>query len=91
MFSPIEYTGGNFFDYINISLYFPDKINEFKLSDMVNINEVSNFFNQIGRNTKYIIHPEEISAEYFRILITDPDGSYPNLEHVDAIREILRE
>jgi hypothetical protein len=28
-------------------------------------NEASNFFDQIGNNTEYIIHPEEISAENF--------------------------
>ena len=91
MFSPHKYTGGSFFDYINIGLYFPDKTSEFKLSDMVYIDEVSDFLEQIGWNTKYIIHPEEISAEHFRILITDPNGNFPNLEHVEALEKILKE
>ncbi len=31
--------------------------------------EVSNFYEQVGRNTEYIIHPEEILADNFRLML----------------------
>ena len=35
---------------------------------IVDIDEVSGFFEQIGRNTRYVIHPEEIVADNFALL-----------------------
>jgi hypothetical protein len=35
---------------------------------IVGVEEVSGFFEQIGRNTSYIIHPEEIVADNFAVL-----------------------
>jgi len=37
--------------------------------EMVKIEEVSGFFDQIGRNTQYVIHPEEIIAENFAFIV----------------------
>jgi hypothetical protein len=34
-----------------------------------------NFYAQIGRNTKYIIHPDEILADNFILMINDQNGS----------------
>lgn len=36
---------------------------------LVGIDGISGFFEQVGRNTKYIIHPEEILADNFVLLI----------------------
>jgi hypothetical protein len=35
---------------------------------------VSGFYEQIGRNTRYIIHPEEILAENVAMLLTGESG-----------------
>lgn len=34
------------------------------------LNEVSRFFEQVGQNTNYILHPEEILADNFALLVT---------------------
>ena len=69
--------GGEFFDYLefmfvivgndelpNIAAYDPDN------AQIVKVSEFKGFFKQIGRNTNYIIHPEEIIAENFSLLMT---------------------
>lgn len=69
--------GGEFFDYLefnfvivgraqqpNLSAYDPDN------AEIVKVSDLQGFFKQIGRNTNYIIHPEEIIAENFSFLMT---------------------
>lgn len=36
---------------------------------LVDVEEISNLFEQIGKNTDYIIHPEEILADNFKLLV----------------------
>ena len=36
---------------------------------LVGLDRISGFFEQVGRNTKYIVHPEEILADNFVLLI----------------------
>ncbi len=40
---------------------------------LVGMDGISSFFEQVGRNTKYIIHPEEILADNFALLILKHD------------------
>lgn len=91
MYSPSPYEGGSFFQYMKLGFYFLESSSEFQLSDMVGTDSVSGFYEQIGRNTGYIIHPEEISAEHFRILMTDADGDHDNPEFIEALKVILAE
>ena len=37
-------------------------------SPALNMEEVENFFEQIGKNTNYIIHPDEVLADNFIFL-----------------------
>ena len=46
------------------------------------------FFEQVGRNTGYLIHPEEILADTFELLIA-ADRRPPNPEIVHRMGEIL--
>ncbi len=41
---------------------------------LVGIDGISGFFEQVGRNTKYIVHPEEILADNFVLLILERDA-----------------
>ena len=41
---------------------------------LVGVDGISGFFEQVGRNTKYIIHPEEILADNFVLLILKQDS-----------------
>lgn len=51
------------------------------------ISEVSGFFEQVGRNTDYIIHPEEILAENFALMLTGGKARNPDL--IRRIRELF--
>ncbi len=37
---------------------------------LVDAGEVTGFFEQVGQNTTYLIHPEEILADNFVLLVT---------------------
>lgn len=52
--------------------------------------EVTRFFEQVGKNTKYIIHPEEILAENFAFAVLNKSG-LPNPEIVNQIKAKLQE
>ncbi len=55
---------------------------------IINVHEVSGFYEQIGRNTHYIIHPEEILADNFIYLIQDIQ-SLPSLWVVQKMKHAL--
>ena len=50
--------------------------------------QLSNFREQIGSNTNYIIHPEEILAENFRHLVLGTK-SLPNPEIIEKMKRII--
>lgn len=54
------------------------------------IQQVSGFFEQVGRNTGYIIHPEEILADNFALLVLG-ERNLPSPEVVGKIENILKE
>jgi hypothetical protein len=71
--------GGEFFDYLEFRFLLVSKEATFqnlkKTYDpqspvLFKQDQVSGFFEQIGRNTQYTIHPEEILADNFMILVT---------------------
>jgi len=51
--------------------------------------DVGNFFEQIGRNTGYIIHPEEVLADNF-VLLLQGKQDVPNPEILTRMAETLR-
>ncbi len=51
--------------------------------------EVENFFTRIGRNTQYIIHPEEVLADNFVLLMLG-DHDAPNPEILSRMSDTLR-
>ncbi len=55
---------------------------------LVDFSEVRGFYEQIGRNTEYIIHPEEILADNFAMLVMgDPD--VPSPEVLKKLQDVL--
>lgn len=63
--------GGDFFQYLQFVFL---RMNAKEASGepvFMRPNEVSGFHEQIGKNTNYIIHPEEILADNFRFLILE--------------------
>ena len=54
------------------------------------IEEVSGFFEQVGRNTQYIIHPEEIVADNFALLAMGAQKA-PSPEILKGVERVLAE
>jgi hypothetical protein len=55
---------------------------------LVGVRDVSGFFEQVGRNTGYIIHPEEILADNFALLVVGQQD-VPSPEILQRLREVL--
>ncbi|HEY4785242.1 MAG TPA: hypothetical protein VIH57_04305 [Bacteroidales bacterium] len=95
LYSKNKYDGGNFFKYLNVGflkLKGPDR-KEIDLIEgqpiIYGIKEVSNFFEQVGKNTQYIIHPEEILADNFAFAIDNRKG-LPSQWIIESIQNTLR-
>ncbi|OGT45812.1 MAG: hypothetical protein A3E82_07260 [Gammaproteobacteria bacterium RIFCSPHIGHO2_12_FULL_38_11] len=58
---------------------------------MLSVIDIEGFYENIGRNTSYILHPEEITADHFKILIS-PKGEeeIPNPELIHALLTHLK-
>jgi hypothetical protein len=54
---------------------------------LYNVPEVTGFFEKTGTNTEYIIHPEEILADNFSLLLGEVD--VPNPEITTKLAEVL--
>ena len=52
------------------------------------MNQVGGFFEQVGRNTNYIIHAEEILASNFERLVLGEEGA-PSPDVLERIRAEL--
>ena len=90
------YTGGGLFDYLNVGLV---KLNgtDQKQIDLgggeaviYQIKEVTNFFEQVGKNTNYIIDPEEIMADNFAFTLNGKQ-ELPNPEIMKKIKQQLQQ
>lgn len=81
--------GGEFFNYLQMQLLIAETFPAAK-PDLVDLTAVSGFFEQIGRNTDYIIHPEEILAENFALLVTGAT-KLPSPEITDKLRRVLEQ
>ena len=94
-YDPVQ--GGSFFKYLQFRLLLEAVNAEADTasaatespSRLVEVKEVSGFFEQIGRNTSYIIHPEEILAVNFALIVTG-ESEFPSPEVAEGIRSVLR-
>lgn len=82
MLASNEYMGGSFFKYISILFLALDKSKNLKpilhgghvvLYSYEDILENTNFIEQVGKNTQYLIHAEEILADNFAYILTEKD------------------
>ena len=89
--------GGEFFEYLNFQFLVMEKTSVLRRLKVVYENSepkligpqaVSGFFEQAGRNTQYVIHPEEILADNFALLILR-EQNVPSPEILQKMREIL--
>jgi hypothetical protein len=54
---------------------------------LLRLNEVEGFFEQTGTNTRYVIHPDEILAENFALLVTGATVVEP--ARIETLRRLL--
>ena len=89
------YTEGGIFDYVEIK-FLQVELNygivkpKYASSEpvLLGLDEVSGFWEQIGKNTNYIVHPEEIMAVNFSYAVQQKKD-LPNPEIPAAVVEIL--
>jgi hypothetical protein len=55
---------------------------------LVGVGQLSRFYEQVGRNTRYILHPEEILADNFALLVLD-ERKVPSPEILDKMQAVL--
>lgn len=97
LYSNRDYTSGIMFDYMNVGFLRLAKGDNGEMSlytkngneEVLDIRKVTGFFEQIGYNTQYIIHPEEIVASNFELLFQD-NPKVQSEEILDKIKEILK-
>jgi hypothetical protein len=64
--------GGEFFDYLQLGLLVRTEPGAaLSTEKVVGLQQVTGFFEQVGQNTQYVIHPEEILADNFALLVLD--------------------
>jgi hypothetical protein len=89
--------GGEFFDYLQFQLLLVERGKDpgsVKLRydgdepRLVDLRRVAGFFEQVGRNTGYIIHPEEVLADNFALLLMDTHD-VPSPAILKKIKDIL--
>lgn len=79
----------NFFSYLEKRFIVLDKITLKSTGELVKYDDfIDQLYNKIGRNTKYIIHPEEIMADNFVFFVHNkPD--LPNPEIMERILDVI--
>lgn len=88
--------GGEFFDYLTVALWVA-KSGDSAMGRpqfdglaprLVGVEEVSGFFEQVGRNTDYLIHPEEILADNFALLVLE-ERNVPSPDILEKMRTVF--
>lgn len=92
LYSKAKYNSGVMFDYMNVGFLKLKKDKDGTMSldlengkeTILNLTNVTDFFEQIGSNTRYIIHPEEIVASNFELLFDE----YPVVNNMELLNNI---
>jgi hypothetical protein len=96
LYANADYTTGSFFDYLTIGLLKlkGSKHKEIDYKDgkahVYSLDEVSGFFEQVGKNTGYIIDPEEALADNFVFALQGKKG-LDSQWIVDRIQQRLKQ
>lgn len=96
LFAKKPYEGGSFFSYLQIGLLAVegDAMNKAPVYVdgkplILKVKDVQNFYEQIGKNTSYILHAEEVSADHFELLLNQ-DKNIPNPELIEAMKNAMK-
>lgn len=87
------YSNGSLFDYLKIGLV---PLNEEMIplqqdgkTIIYNLDDATDFYDQVGKNTSYVIHPEEILADNFALTLINK-ADVPNPEIISRIKAVLK-
>jgi hypothetical protein len=89
--------GGEFFEYLDFQLLVvevgptaprPKVVYEHSAPKLVGPRAVSGFLEQVGKNTQYLIHPDEILADNFALLILG-ERNVPSPEVLEKMKTVL--
>lgn len=76
-----------------LKFYCGDEVEDTKIPKLENqfldLNDVTNFFDMVGLNTRHIIHPEEIFADNFVLLVSQDRNRINAPQIIDSLRTIL--
>jgi hypothetical protein len=96
LFANKQYAGGSFFSYLQIGILAVegDEMTKTPVYTegkplILKVKEVQNFYEQIGKNTSYILHAEEVSADHFELLL-NRDKDIPNPELIEAMKNVMK-
>ncbi|MEZ5017912.1 MAG: hypothetical protein R2800_12715 [Flavipsychrobacter sp.] len=97
LYSNRDYTGGSVFEeYVAVSLLVIEgkgNNKQPKISNgkpvIIEFQNAMEIFQQVGTNTDYLLHPEEISAEHFTFLITGRKVRQPS--YVEQLKKVLQQ
>ena len=96
LYASEPYESGLFFKYLNVG-FMKLKGTKVKEPELLNgrpiiysMNDVRDFFEQVGRNTQYILHPEEIMADNFAYAINNRKKQ-PTQSIIDSIQKRLKQ
>lgn len=91
-----EKKGGEFFDYLTLNFIAIEDNNGKAIPIIKNgsyvifsISKITNYFEEVGENTDYIIHPEEILADNF-VLLVNKSENIKTKKVLDSIEQIIR-
>ena len=93
IYSDSDYDGGSFFKYMKIGLIPLDGAFEPVRRDgktvIVPLERAVDFYDQVGKNTGYVINPEECLADNFAIAICGTNKPLPNPELSERIIKVI--
>lgn len=96
LFSGREFTGGSFFGYMQIGMLAVEGDDDNKKTVyadgkplILKIKDVKGYYEQVGRNTDYNLHAEELSADHFVLLVNQEKG-IPNPEIIEAMKNVMK-
>lgn len=90
IYSQTPYQGGSFFNYLNVGLVPIDAHTGKALEKdgkaiIHSLEEAADFYDKVGRNTAYVINPEEVLADNFSFLLA---GKVKDLHSPELIQKI---
>lgn len=97
IYSDQPYSSGTLFDYLQIGLLMlkggPENkeaiYDDLNKPRILNYEDVQNLFEQIGNNTGYNVHPEELTASHFTIMMFEKTANLDKPELITKMHDIL--